>query len=555
MLRLIKKFLSGWRITAVISIFALAYFFLVFNLYNIQFNKNAFYEAQAESQQKATGALDPIRGSIYFTDKNNNSIPVVLNKEFQLIYAVPKEIKDSQSAALLIGKILNLSVDELENKLNKPNDLFESLLFKASQEQVEEVNDLGIKGIYIKKQISRFYPHGVLASHLIGFVSPSDEKKSDDALNIKGRYGIELFFEDKLAGVIGQLEGDKITYPTDGENISLTIDRNIQAQAEEILKKLVIDKEAVGGSVIVQDPKTGKILAMGSYPDFDPNNYSESSVKNFLNPVIQAVYEPGSVFKIVTMAAGIDSGKITPETTYVDQGYAIINGRRIENWDHKVHGKLSMTNVIEQSINTGTIFAEKQMGHDIFKNYLYKFGLNELTGIKLPGELRGNLANLNNGREVNYATASYGQGVAVTPIEMISAVSAIANGGVLMKPLILSNDNPEVVRRVISQDTSKKVTQMMVSAVKKNIIADIPNYQIAGKTGTAFVPNFQTGGYTDEVINTYVGYAPAFDPKFSVLIKLEKPKNAPLAGQTVVPAFRELAGFILNYYNVTPDNI
>lgn len=552
MKRLIKKFFSGWRIIAVIFTFALAYFGLIFNLYNVQFNKRAIYKSQAESQQKATGVLDPMRGEIFFTDKNNNSTAVALNKEFPYIFAVPEEIKNPKGVAITIGKILNLSADELEKKFNKPNDSFELILLKATQEQVGEVKDLNIKGIYIKNQISRFYPFETLASHLIGFVGLNNEKSLDTLTNVEGKYGVESFFNDILFGVAGKLTGSKVI---DGENIQLTIDRNIQAQSEQILKKLVIDKGAAGGSIIVQDPKSGKILTMASYPDFNPNDYSKYDIKNFLNPVVQAVYEPGSVFKIITMSAGIDSGKITPDTSYVDTGYAIINGRRIENWDHKAHGRLTMTDVIKQSINTGTIFAEKQTGHEIFKSYLKNFGLDVLTGIKLPGEVRGNLSNLNNGREVNYATASYGQGVAVTPIEMINAASAIANGGVLMKPILLADDKPEVVRRVISEDTARKVTQMMVSAVIANKIANVPNYNVAGKTGTAFIPDFGRNGYTDQVISTYIGYAPAFDPKFIALIKLERAKDAPLAGTTVVPAFRELAGYILNYYNVAPDKI
>ncbi len=225
------------------------------------------------------------------------------------------------------------------------------------------------------------------------------------------------------------------------------------------------------------------------------------------------------------------------------------------NWDKKAHGLQTMGGVIEQSINTGSIFAEKTMGHDIFYDYLKKFNFDKLTNIELPGELKGDLRNLKKGKDVNFATASFGQGIAVTPVRLIAAVSAIANGGSLMKPLILNDGKEEVVGRVISEETARKVANMMVSAVKKNIIADIPNYSVAGKTGTAFVPDFVKGGYTEEVVNTYVGFAPASDPKFVILIKLDKPKDAPLAGQTVVPAFRELAQFILNYYNIAPDKL
>jgi len=555
--------MSKWRIITIIFIFSPLYLSLIFQLYNLQVNKNSFYKAKAESQQLASGILTSSRGSIFFTDKNNNLVPAAMNKEFPFIYAVPKEIQDQVKKGDLsvseyaekLSPVVNISTDELAKKFSKQNDLYELLIAKASDNDATKVSELNLKGIYVVDKISRSYPFGSVASQVLGFVAPINNTEAKDFSTEKGRYGIESFFENDLAGTNADIKGDKVTASSDGKDITLTIDRNIQAQAEEILKKLVTDKGAVGGSVIVQDPKTGKILTMASFPDFDPNNYSKFEIKNLLNPTVQAVYEPGSVFKILTMAAGIDSGKITPDTIYVDKGYDIINGRKVMNWDHKAHGKLSMTNVIEQSINTGTIFAEQQTGHSIFKDYMYKFGLADLTGVKLPGELKGNLSQLTNGKDINYATASYGQGVAVTPMEMINAASAIANGGVLMRPLITNIEKPEVIRRVISEDTSKKVTQMMVSAVKKNVLADIPNYNVAGKTGTAYIPDFKNGGYTDQVVNTFIGWAPAFEPKFIILIKLDKPKDAPLAGTTVVPAFRQLAEFILNYYNVAPDNL
>ena len=279
----------------------------------------------------------------------------------------------------------------------------------------------------------RFYPFGGLASHLLGYAANGDEGG--------GRYGAELYFNKSL---------------NDGGNLVLTIDRVIQEQAEEILKKLIDQYRAVGGTVIVQEPKTGKILAMGNFPNFDPNDYSKFKVENFLNPAVQLVYEPGSVFKLITMAAGIDSGKITPETAYTDTGSVTFNGKTIKNWDLKAHGLQTMSGVIEQSINTGAVFAQRKIGQDIFYNYLIKFGFNEPTGIALPGEVRGKINNLKQGKDIDFATASFGQGVSVTPIELISAISVIANDGVLMKPIISASEKSQVVRRVISSETSKK---------------------------------------------------------------------------------------------------
>lgn len=531
-----------WRFIFLLFFFGGLYSLLIFKIYDIQLKKGDYYSYKAEVQQRAGGELELIRGNIYFTDKNNNLIPAVLNKEYPEIYVVPKEIRkdgDAKQYAEKLSPLVNIPIEELERKLNKPDDQYELLVQKAEPEQVEQIKELNLKGVYIKNRLLRYYPAGNLAAHVLGFIGPSADQDE-----LAGRYGIELYFNDLLAGKTGQ---------ANGKNLVSTIDRSIQAQAEETLDNLIKQYDAVGGTVIVQEPTTGKILAMGSLPNFDPNNYSTSEIGDFLNPAVQAVYEPGSIFKVITMAAGIDSGKITPETTYYDSGSVTFNGRTIRNWDLKAYGTQTMAGVIENSINTGAVFAERKTGHDIFYNYLLKFKLNELTGIALPGEVIGDFKNLKNGRDINFATASFGQGVSVTPIRLINAISAIANNGVLMKPYILAGDSPQEVGRVISAETAKKVTKMMVSAVKKNIIADIPNYSVAGKTGTAFVPDFQNGGYTDDVINTYIGFAPAFSPKFIILVKLNKPAGAPLAGQTVVPAFRELAQFILNYYNIPPD--
>jgi len=524
-------------------LFCAAFLIIIVNLYSIQFIKGNFFSTQNQRQNVLAGGLNPMRGNIYVLDKNKNQIPIALNKEYSLIFAVPKEIgAEFENYAAQLSTALGLDKNVLEKKLKKPNDLYELLIQKADQNQINNVSSLNLKGIYVKKQFFRYYPFDNFASHVVGFVSPANDTNKNTSVEI-GQYGIEAEFNNVLAG----------KEMRNGNDLVLTIDRNIQAQAEVILSRLVTEKQAAGGTVIVQDPYSGRILAMASLPNFDPNNYSKSEIKNFLNPAVATVYEPGSIFKIITMAIGIESGKITPDTKYTDTGFLTLNGRTISNWDNKAHGTQTMTYVIEHSLNTGAVFAEKQIGHGLFLDYLKKFGFNDITGIKLPSEVKGSLKSLVNGKDINFATASYGQGVSVTPINLISAVSAIANGGNLMRPLILDSEQPEVIRRVISSETSKKVTQMMVSAVQKNLLADIPNYLVAGKTGTAYIPNFKIGGYTNDVINSYAGFAPAFNPKFVILLKLDKPAGAPLSGQTVVPAFKELAQFILNYYNVPPD--
>jgi cell division protein FtsI/penicillin-binding protein 2 len=534
----------------VVAIF-LAYSFLLFHLYELQITHGDYYLAKAESEYLASSVTNASRGAIYFSDKNGNQLPAAINKDFPLIYAVPKAISDPVAAAAAVAPILGETKKSLEAIFSKNNDPYEPLVHRASSDMANKINDLEIKGIYADMEPGRYYPLGTAASQVLGFVGPSSNK-----LENSGHYGLEEFYDGILSGKAGSFSGNKVIQPKAGEDLTVTIDLNIQIEAEKILNDLVKNYNATGGSIVVADPVTGKILAMSSYPNFDPNNYSSFPLSNFMNPVVQKIYEPGSIFKIITMSAGIDAGKITTSTTYYDTGSVTLNGKTIRNYDLKAYGLATMTNVIEHSINTGAVFAERRIGRDIFLKYIKDFGFGEKTGIDLPGEVAGNLGNLNpKAPDINFATASYGQGVAVSPIEIVSAVSAIANGGLLMRPYLNASLKPAVIRRVISPETAKAVTEMMISAVDKAGVAEIKGYSIAGKTGTAFIPNFQSGGYTDKVIDSYVGFGPASNPKFIILIKLDGLDSSQLAALSVVPAFRELAQYILNYYNIPPDRL
>jgi cell division protein FtsI/penicillin-binding protein 2 len=535
---------TGIRFWLIRLAFVGAFAALVANIYILQVREGSMYAQKAQAQQEINTQGQMVRAPIYFTDKNGNDIPAALNKEYPTIYAVPQEIEDPAEAAHELSGIVNIDADTLQARLSKPHDLYELLVNKATDRQVSAVKELHLAGMHIRNVTYRFYPYGPMGAQLLGFLAPAADG------TFQGRYGVELQF-DKQLHTMG--EANNADDSESEQALHLTIDRTIQAEAEHIISDLVSTWHADGGSVLVQDPYTGAIRAMVSVPSFDPNSYADYSLNNFINPIVQLEYEPGSVFKVLTMSAGIDSGAITPDTTYYDSGSVTINGRTIKNWDLKAHGTQTMTNVIEKSLNTGAVFAEKQTGHDVFTSYVKKFGFGEKTGIMLPGELNGDIGNLSGGRDVNYATAAFGQGVAVTPLQMINAFSAVANGGVLMKPLITRDQQPEVIRRVISTETAHKVVGMMVSAVDKNIIAHIPQYAVAGKTGTAYIPDFKNGGYTDNVNNTFIGFAPASHPRFVVLIRMNNPEDAPLAGHTVVPAFKQMAEFLLNYYAVAPD--
>ncbi|MFA6365336.1 MAG: penicillin-binding protein 2 [Candidatus Paceibacterota bacterium] len=520
------------RFYFLVTLFTALFILLGWNLYSLQLLEGNSYLGKVEARDALQMKNNMRRGHIYMTDKNGQKIPIALAKDFSQVYAVPKKIEDPSGAAKALAPLIGKDVQKLINAFSKKNDFY-PLLEKGDGAIIDAIAALNIKGISIDDKAYRYYPFEELGSQTIGFAGMNDQSNEP-----VGLYGVEKLDDKLLAS---------------GGEVMLTIDRNLQAESERILKKLIEDHKATGGSIVMQEPKTGKILALANAPDFNPNEYADFSIKNFTNPAVQGMYEPGSVFKPLTMAAGIDTGVLTPDTTYTDTGSVTLSGMRITNWDQKAHGVITMTNVIEQSVNTGAIFAERTVGHEKFLEYLKRFGFGALTNIDLPDEIRGTLRSIENpeARAIDFATASYGQGPAVTPIQLISAFSSLANGGLLMRPFVNALETPYVVRRVISGESALKVTRMMESAVIKGKIASIPNYRIAGKTGTAFVPH--NGRYVEtDLIHSYVGFIPAEDAKIVILVKLDHP-DKPLAGQTVVPKFKELAQFVLNYYNIPPD--
>ncbi|MDE2019479.1 MAG: penicillin-binding protein 2 [Patescibacteria group bacterium] len=530
------------RVTFLIIALVAAYGFLAYHLSELQLAKNDYYTARAASEQQAAQSSSGIRGAIYFTDKNGATLPAALNQDFPIIYAVPSAIADPRKAADAVSPILGIPVSKLVALFSRPNDSYELLERKASDNAAQKISDLGLKGVYADTEPDRFYPLGSVASQVLGYVGPDSVSNGE-----RGFYGIEQEYDSTLSN---------------GTDIDLTIDPNIQLQAEKILNATIEQNGATGGSFIVEDPRTGKILAMGATPDFDPNNYGSSSIANFLNPTVESVYEPGSIFKVLTMAAGIDAGKITPDTTYNDKGYVNVDHAHITNYNLSEHGPYgpgtTMTEVIEYSINTGAIFAENQIGNSTFASYIKKFGFGSLTGIDLPGEVKGDLGQLENPKspQVDFDTIAYGQGVAVTPIELISSIAAIANGGVMMRPYLNAALQPQPISRTISTTTAAEVTQMMVAAVDKVPGAPaIKGYSIGGKTGSAFLPDLVHGGYTNKLVDSYVGFGPASNPEFVILIRLNALPVTSLAVDSVVPAFKQLAQYVINYYNIPPDRI
>ncbi len=413
----------------------------------------------------------------------------------------------------------------------------------------------------------RYYPEDRLASHVLGYVN----------VDAEGQYGIEGYWDEYLKGEPGVLLGERGSWgdiidvgiesqAKDGEDLYLTIDRIIQNKIYEELREAVQKYRAKKGTIIITNPDTGEIMAMASYPDFNPNLYYRTKeVERFNNPAIAEVYEPGSVFKIVTMAAGVDTGKVESETKNFFKKCVDVGIETICTSTGKAYGTETMTEVLENSDNVGMVWVAEQVGGKNFYNYIRDFGFGTYTEIDMNTEVKGELLPLSEWREINRATMAFGQGIAVTPLQMVQAISAIANGGELMQPYIVekridfegNEDIAEgkIVRQVVSRETSETIKEMMVSVVDNGFgrKARVEGYRIAGKTGTAEVP-VSGRGYSEDInIVSFGGFAPADDPKFAMLIKLDQPEGAPWSSDTVAPLFGELSEWLLHHLQIPPS--
>lgn len=510
--------------------------------------RHDYYLARASNKITDSGIAG--RGSIFLTDKDSLPYAVALNREFPLVYAVPRSIKDPQATAKKLAPILELDEVFLVEKFSRSDDPYEVLKKKVSDETAAQIKALGEEGISVEEETLRYYPTAGLLDHLIGFLGFN----KDGA--VAGQYGLEEYYEEKLMGRPGGGRGD---------DLILTIDSSIQSEVATLIKDAVTKWNGASGSIIVMEPKSGAILAMSSYPGFDANNYSVVKDRSvFVNSMTQNLFEPGSIFKPLTMAVGIETGAVTPTTQYYDSGEVRIGSYVIKNSTEKSYGYQTMTDVLEKSLNTGAVFVERKIPKEVFLKYLKDFELDKKSAVDLP-ETRGNLANLETGRDINYTTASFGQGVAFTPIEFLRAINTIANSGRLVQPhivkRIISPDgrvaevNPAEGRQIISAETAAKLISMMIKVVENGSgrPAGVLGYSIAGKTGTAQVPNFDKPGYSDETIHSFVGFAPAYNPRFIALIKIDKPQGVRFAESTSVPVFHNLAQFIFSYWKIPPD--
>ncbi len=589
-------------------------------LFYLQILKGSFYEALAIGQHELYKKLFPERGSIYVVENNGSKqtlFPLVTNRDLHMLYAVPKDIeKPRETAEKLFGLFglpddidmkkveeelfADITVDldpamaleikqtrlekwqeeqkekeitRLESLLAKADDPYEPIKHKLTDEQMEVIKLWAIKGLAFKNEIWRFYPEEGMGGHILGFWG-------FDSDNRIGKYGLEGYFDKELTGQFGEIQGEKdglgniiaigsssLKEKVDGFSLVLTIDRAIQYKACGALSRAVEYFKAESGSVIVMNPKTGAILAMCGAPDFNPDEYNKvEDVEVYNNPAIFKAYEPGSIFKAITMSIALDMNKVEPTTTYIDTGGVQIGPYNIKNYNDLVYGKQTMTEVLEKSINTGSIFAMRQVTPKVFAQYVKDFGFGQKTNIKLDKEVSGDISNLDKRGEIYAATASFGQGITVTTLQMITAVSALANGGKLMTPYIVSqiikNDGkietfkPQEVKQVISAKTATTISGMLVSVIENGHSkgAKIDGYRIAGKTGTAQVANKSSGGYSSDVNTSFISYGPFSDPVYAMIVRIDKPQWGKTGEAVAVPVATDIAKFILQYYNVPYDN-
>ena len=520
-------------------------------LFFLQIIKGKFYRALAQGQYESLEETQGARGEILFS--NEKKLATNNEKTF-LLFPLSKVTADSQLTQSL-EDILHFSLKDIEEQKTIKKEITDA--------QEQALISLESSLLSIEKLKVRFYPQKELAAHVVGFVGGNNQ----------GQYGLEENYETELRGQPGLFKwehspfGFLISNSEDlsssqvGNNLVLTLDYNIQFKSEKLLQEAKDRWNINSGSITIIDPYTGAVLAMANFPSFDPNTYAENSLENFQNASVQKLFEPGSVFKAFTMAAGLNEGKITPLTSYEDKGYIDVGGPPIYNYEHKVYGNKNMTEVLEQSINTGAVFVEDLLGPDLFWKYVERFGFTQPTRIDLAGESYSSNLSLKNGYPRDFATASFGQGIAVTPIQFVKAFSAIVNNGKMVQPYIISKIiNPQgeekitsiKTEEVIAPKTAAQLTTMLVNVVENGYgkRAQIKGYQIAGKTGTAeiLLPG-ETTYDKNQTIQSFVGFAPALNPRFLALVKLDNPETRS-AYYSAAPLFRELAEFILHYYQI-----
>jgi cell division protein FtsI/penicillin-binding protein 2 len=563
-----------FRARTVLLLFIILALFIVFDLYSKQIINGSNYLAKANKQYVKPTSTIFNRGNIFFESKDKTKISVATVDSGYLLYMNPKLIKDKNIAYEAVSHYVTPSKEDFMEKASKSNDVYEELLHRLNDKQAEGIKSLGIAGIGVQRETWRSYPGGKLASKVVGIVGQSKSS------GIEGRYGLERYYESVLmrqginndSGAFASLfSGLKNTVFGDIENqgsIVSSIEPTVEKYVEKIMGETFNTWNPDEIGVIIMNPHNGEIVSMTSLPTFDANNTSNvKDVSIFSNPLVEHVYEMGSIMKPLTVAVGLDSKAINMAWKYDDTGTMTLSNKKISNYDGKARGITPLQQVLSQSLNVGTANIALKIGKDDFSKYFKSFGLGEKTGIDQPNESAGIVKNLNTGRDVEIATAGYGQGIAISPIAMVRALSVLANDGYLVNPhivkeIVYENGTTKKVEqgkgiKVLDKETTDNVTKMLVEvvdqALKKGAIKN-EHYSMAAKTGTAQIPDpVNRGYYSDRYLHSFFGYFPAYNPQFIIFLYQIHPKGAEYASETLTEPFSDMAKFLIDYYNIPPD--
>jgi stage V sporulation protein D (sporulation-specific penicillin-binding protein) len=588
----LKKIKSN-NLIVICSFFIIISFFslLIFQLYRLQIAKAGFNHNSFSKLTK----IPPLRGNIYLQDKDGNLFLAATSYYLYDLYFYPPKAKDIEKEIKTIFKRLSYP-NNRPNKLPESsdrifgqnsgntfgpnsgkflNDLISSaknssksilLIKNLTDEQKKEIEKLRYDSVFFEEKVFRQYPLNDLLGTVIGFVRFNEETGL-----LEGQYGLERYYDEILKGEVGYRNNFQIIKnPQKGADIVLNIDYYLQRKTNEILKSALQEFYASGGLIIVAEVKTGNILAVAEQPNYDPNKFSEQKDYSIFISRLSKNYEPGSVMKPFTYAAAFEEKLIKPEDTYEDKGYVILNGWKIENFDKKGRGVVDFKTALEQSLNTGAVYVSQLLGKTRFLKYIEAFRLNSKAEVDFPILEEPNFKNLKDpGREVNFGTASFGQGVALSPLNLVQSFNAFSNQGQILKlnfvKEIIYPDNskkeikPQVITKVMKKETLETILPILEGVVENQAKkAKIKGFRIAGKTGSALIPAAKEtpenpSGYTENAITTFIGFLPVSNSKYIVLVRLDKPAQGLLAFGTAVPTFRKVAEFLINYYNIEPD--
>lgn len=547
---------------------------LVVRLYFVQVVHGEMYSARADRQYVHPDTHLFNRGSIYIKRRAENPFAAAHIKSGFTVAIDPRMIEHTDEAYYALSEYLDLEPEEVLPHIEKKDDPYEEIAHEVSKEVGVAIDDLGVPGVNIFKEQWRYYPGDGLAAQTIGFVAYD----GDDRV---GRYGLERQYNDILErkSTTASVNFFAELFTTIGEtifrgghsqegDIYTTLELDVQLALEEVLRETAEEwnSKEIGG--IVLDPKTGAIVAMASLPSLNLNEFNtveDSSV--YRNLLVENVYEFGSIMKPLTMASGIDAGVVAPESTYNDKGSITLDGYTISNFDGRARGVVPMQEVLNQSLNTGVAFVADKLGHEDFRNYMESYGIGEESGVDLPNEATPITANLKSPRAIEYATASYGQGVALTPLQMTRALATLANGGVLITPHITEkivyesgiSKTPKRAEptRALSEESSRTVSRMLVEVVDDALRGGTvkrEHYTIAAKTGTAQMAKEGARGYYDDrYLHSFFGYFPAYEPRFLIFLFHTEPKGAQYSSETLTTPFMDMVDFLTNFYEIPPD--